>query len=176
MTEPRESGARARAAAAGRSGAAGAAVGYNTPTRVLALDVGHKRIGLALSDPSRSLAQPAPALTGRRRERAMDILAALCQTEGIAEIVVGLPLTLHGEIGPQAEQTLRFVQALQRAVSVPVRTWDERFSSEAAREILREQGVPAGQWPERIDSIAAAVILQWYLDAERAKRPAEPPA
>ena len=134
---------------------------------MLGLDVGHRRIGVAISDPSGALAQPAPPLQGRARGRALALLAARCQEENVREIVVGLPYTLHGEIGPQAQQIVKFVQALQRVVPVPVRTWDERFSTDTAREILRDQGVPPARWRDRIDSIAAAVMLQSYLDSGR---------
>ena len=142
--------------------------------RVLGLDVGHRRIGVAISDPTGALAQPAPPLQGRARGRALALLATRCQEENLREIVVGLPYTLHGEIGPQAQQIVKFVQALQRVVPVPVRTWDERFSTDTAREILRDQGVPPDRWRDRIDSIAAAVMLQSYLDASRGSRVPRP--
>ena len=138
--------------------------------RVLGLDVGHRRIGVAVGDPTGTLAQPAPPIQGRARGRALALLAARCREEEIREIVVGLPYTLLGELGPQAQQTLKFVEALRRAVPVPVRTWDERFSTETARDILRAQGVPPGQWRDGIDSVAAAVMLQSYLDATRDSR------
>lgn len=141
-------------------------------TRFLGLDVGQRRIGVAVSDPTGVLATPAGPLQGRQRSKALTVIAARCTEAGIGTIVVGLPYTLDGRIGPQAEQTLKFVAALRRTTAVPVITWDERFSTDRAREILRDQGVPAAAWPNRIDSIAAAVMLQSYLDARRAGAPA----
>lgn len=133
-------------------------------SRILGLDVGHRRIGVAVSDPSGTLATPLPPIQGRQRSNALQVLAERCRVAGIREVVVGLPYTLRGEIGPQAQTTLKFVAALRRTVPVPVRTWDESFSTETARELLRAQGVPSAQWPQRLDSAAAAVMLQSYLD------------
>ncbi len=136
-------------------------------TRVLGLDVGDRRIGLAISDRDGSLATPYNALGRRGLERDIAAILKLVQEEEIGTIVVGEPLSLDGSVGPQAKRTLAFYEALRAASPVPVDTWDERFSTVEAERLLREAGVAPSRNRARLDAAAAAVILQGYLDAHR---------
>ncbi len=136
--------------------------------RALCLDVGERRIGLAISDPGGRLATPYSAI--RRRDQQRDIAAVLkiAREEEITLIVVGMPWSLDGSVGPQAERTLAFCRALEASSHVPVEVWDERYSSVEAEHRLIEAGVSPSRNRGRVDASAAAVILQAYLDARRA--------
>ena len=132
--------------------------------RVMGLDVGDRRIGVALSDPSGFLASPVTTVerTGGKRDVATVITLA---TEHEAElIVVGLPRLLSGEIGEQARKTMQFAEKLSQQTRIPVVLWDERFSSATADELMGQAGRSAAERRARIDAAAAAVILQSYLD------------
>ncbi len=136
--------------------------------RVLALDVGQRRIGVAVSDPSGMLARPLTVVRRVRQVQDLQAIVALQQREGAERVLVGLPLTLSGEVGPQAEWTLRFVDALKAALGdVPVETWDERYTTVDASTSLRAQGVKAKDQRSTIDMVAAAVLLQSYLDQRK---------
>jgi|TARA_B100001971_G_C17882991_1_gene379055 putative Holliday junction resolvase len=130
--------------------------------------VGERRIGLAISDPGGRLATPYSAI--RRRDQQRDIAAVLkiAREEEITLIVVGMPWSLDGSVGPQAERTLAFCRALEASSHVPVEVWDERYSSVEAEHRLIEAGVSPSRNRGRVDASAAAVILQAYLDARRA--------
>ena len=132
--------------------------------RHLGLDVGDRRIGVALSDETGTLAS---ALTTLRRvgpSRDAAAVAELAARHGVAGVVVGLPLNMDGTRGPQADKVLAFVDALRARLGVPVVPQDERLTTVEAEERLREAGLG---WKERkrvVDQAAAAVILQEYLD------------
>src|SRR5512143_1989768 len=102
------------------------------PGRVMALDVGGRRIGVALSDATRVLASPLTTLRAEPRARVVAEIAALVAQHAVAEMVVGLPLTLSGEIGPQAQLVQAFAEELRAALAVPIHLFDERLTSVAA--------------------------------------------
>jgi putative Holliday junction resolvase len=136
--------------------------------RVIALDVGERRIGVAVSDPTGTLATPHSVI--HRRSKAQDFatvarLAAELQAE---RVVVGLPLSLSGDVGPQARRVMRYAQALAQALPVPVELYDERYSTVTADELLAEGGRKRHRTP--IDAAAAAVILQEYLADSKSQR------
>ena len=135
--------------------------------RVLGLDVGDKRIGLAISGGAGLLATPYSTIERRNQQRAIAAILEIVQAEEVGQIVVGMPLSLDGSVGSQAKRTLVFCEALESASPVPVATWDERFSSVEAERLLRQAGVPPSRNRARLDASAAAVILQGYLDARR---------
>lgn len=139
-------------------------------TRLLGLDVGERRIGLAISDRDGSLATPYTAIERRGLERDIAALLKLVRQEEVGRIVVGIPFALDGSLGPQAQLIMAFHQALQVSSPVPVETWDERFSTVEAERLLREAGVSPSRHKGRLDASAAAVILQGYLDFHRQKR------
>jgi putative Holliday junction resolvase len=138
--------------------------------RYLALDVGERRIGVALSDETATLATGLDTLE-RGGGREVQAVAELVRVHDAAEVVVGLPLNMDGSAGPQAEKVRSFVEALKRRVAVPVVERDERLTTVEAHEILRKSGVG---WRERgalIDKVSAVVILQEYLDLKKAGGP-----
>ena len=132
--------------------------------RLLALDVGEKRVGVAVCDETQTLARPL--LTLRRASKKEDFarLNTICREQQIEKIIVGLPKTLRNEEGPQARRVRRYADELQAALNLPIDFWDERFSSVDAEERLAAASRKARVKGE-IDSAAAAIILQEYLDA-----------
>jgi putative Holliday junction resolvase len=140
--------------------------------RLLGLDVGEKRIGVALSDPSGLLAFPLSILQCQEEGRDMDEVARLVAENSACGVVVGLPCSLSGETGPQAERVLTFVATLKERVAVPVYTYDERFSTVVAQRRTQDVGKGGrgkGKRPvkKHLDADAAAIILQGYLDRQR---------
>lgn len=137
--------------------------------RVLALDVGERRVGIAISDPTGALARPLQALARSSREANFAAIAAIVAEHGVGLVVVGLPLSLDGTEGPQARRITGYVDRLADHLSVPVVLWDERFTTAEAEEILRQSRSEKKRRRARasgeLDAIAAAVILQSYLDS-----------
>ena len=124
--------------------------------RVLALDYGSARIGCAVSDATGTLATPIDAI----EPPAVSHVAALVEERGVEQVVVGMPVSLSGEEGPQAEVTRTFCSELSAALDVPVETWDERFTTRMAAQTRRDTGAGSAE-----DSIAAAHLLETYLAA-----------
>jgi len=123
--------------------------------KVLALDYGSARTGVAVSDPTGTLARPVGVVERASTESGLAELARLARDEDAERIVVGLPLTLRGTRGEQVAETERFVEALRGAVDVPVELFDERFTTDLARQT-------PGAAPE--DALAAAHLLSTYLE------------
>ncbi len=125
--------------------------------RILGLDVGTKRVGIAISDPDEILAS---SLLVAEREKAIERIAELSLEYQVAEIVCGLPLKMDGQIGSQAEDVLAFVDKLKERLNLPIATLDERLSTKQVERILgsgkKHRGI--------IDKLAAQVILQTFLD------------
>jgi putative Holliday junction resolvase len=144
--------------------------------RFLGLDVGERRIGVAISDPNGQVAVPLRTLQAGTQETAVQAIAALVAEEGVEGVVVGLPLRLDGSVGQQAESVQEFVRLLLPAVNVSVTLWDERLSTVQAEQLLRRESrsTPTGRRASRKsskaeqDSLAAAIILQGYLDSRPA--------
>ena len=136
---------------------------------MLAVDWGTVRLGLALSDPTRLIAQPLATLKRRAGHRVpiADILDLIARHE-VALVVVGLPLEPDGGEGAAAAEARALGEALARRASVPVTYWDERLSTAAALRSARTAGVRDRDSRERIDQMAAVAILQHFLDARRA--------
>lgn len=138
--------------------------------RVLAIDYGDRRIGLAVSDPTRTVAQPLATLKKRSGKRApMSRLIEIADEHDVDTIVVGLPLEESGREGPQAARTREFGEALRRRTGRAIEYRDERFTSARARREIGRLDLPAAarREKERVDAMAAVFILQSYLD-ERA--------
>ena len=136
--------------------------------RALALDLGTRRIGVAISDDGETIASPIETIT-RSRDHDTDhrAVAALVEEWGAGIVVVGLPLSLDGSNGPAATAALAEVEELRSALSVPVETHDERFTTVTADHHLREQGVRGKRRTAVIDQAAAAVMLQSWLEQRR---------
>lgn len=141
--------------------------------RVLALDVGDRRIGVAVSDPLGILAQSVGVVEYPSIAKAVVAVVDLVREWEAVTIVVGHPRSMDGTVGQQAREVEAFVAKLERAVQrssrrgVPIVLWDERLSTVSAARYLREQGLNARAQRSRIDAAAAAVILQDYLDSLR---------
>ncbi|MFH1485675.1 MAG: Holliday junction resolvase RuvX [Chloroflexota bacterium] len=135
--------------------------------RVLGLDIGERRIGVALSDPEGIIAGRLTTISCCQTDQDMAAIFELARENDAGLIVVGLPLSLDGSCGPQAQKVLAFVDILRQSSPVPIETWDERLSTVAADRIMGEMGVKRGKRKERRDSMAAAIILQEHLDAMR---------
>lgn len=131
--------------------------------RILSLDVGEKKIGVAVSDELGITAQGLGVI--ERQNRRQDFSRILCYAEeyGVKEIVVGLPRNMDGTIGPQAREILSFREKLSRIVSVPVTTWDERLTTVAANRTLLEADLRRSKRKKVIDKLAAVFILEGYL-------------
>ena len=132
--------------------------------RLLALDIGEKRVGVAISDETRTLARPLLTITRASKKEDFARLATVCREQQIEKIIAGLPKTLRNEEGPQARRVRRYADELHAALGLPIDFWDERFSSVDAEERLAASSRKPRQKGE-IDSAAAAIILQDYLDA-----------
>jgi putative Holliday junction resolvase len=139
--------------------------------RVLAIDVGQRRVGLAISDPTRTLARPLTTLTvepGQALDRVAHEIAQLAaEDDGISEIVVGMPVRLDGSPSEQTARVAGFVAALQTRIAIPIRLADERLTSREAESRL---AVKERDWRKRkktLDAAAAAIFLQEYLDDDK---------
>lgn len=135
--------------------------------RMLGLDVGERRIGVAVCDEEERLAFPLTVIERRGTARDFAEIDRLLKQERAGLLVVGLPLSLDGSIGPQARLVQEFVQRLAQQADVPVETWDERLSSVEAERHLLAMAESRERRRQRRDAVAAAIILQSYLDSRR---------
>ena len=138
--------------------------------RVLALDVGQKRIGVALCDPDGLLAFPLATIDRTAEFEDIDAILGLASKNEVGAILVGLPVSLSGRLGPQARQVVRFTKVLSARAEVTVSTLDERYSTVEAERLMREAGARPSKARARVDAAAAAVILQSYLDSVKGAR------
>ena len=135
--------------------------------RIMALDVGEARIGVAISDPEGIIAAPLTVIPAEDTNAALDDIVHLVSKNGIKRIVVGMPRSLSGELGAQARFTKGFIRQLMPRCNIPIDTWDERFSTIAANNVLRQGKSSRKERKERRDAVAAALILQAYLERQR---------
>jgi putative Holliday junction resolvase len=133
--------------------------------RVLGVDFGGKRIGLALSDEGGTIAQPLKYIDGGGIAVVSREVARIGDERKVGKIVVGVPLRLDGTASEQTERTLAFIAELQRATTLPVLKWDERLTSVQAERVLLEGNVRRSKRKQNIDKLAAQIMLQSYLDA-----------
>jgi putative Holliday junction resolvase len=132
--------------------------------RILALDHGTKRIGLALSDESQTIAQPIGFFSPKPMADFLAHIRKIITDKGVVEIIIGMPRNMDGSYGPSAEKVERFVGILQKEIAAPIKTWDERLTSVQANRALGDAGVRSGDRKEKTDAVAAAILLQSYLD------------
>jgi putative Holliday junction resolvase len=132
-------------------------------SRVLGIDFGEKRLGLALSDESRTLASPLAVYERKDLQSDLRFLRDLILRYQITEIVLGLPLNMDGSLGPKAQQVLDFKRALEESLKLPVHTFDERFTTAEAERTLLEANMSRRQRKAKRDALAAVLILQGYL-------------
>lgn len=133
---------------------------------VLGLDVGNKRIGVAVSDESRLLATPNTTIIRTELSKDIDSILEVISQKLVKEIVVGFPLSLSGKVGIQARNVSLFIDSLSSYTSIPIKTVDERYSTVEAEKRLKEIGVKPSENRSRVDALAAAIILQSYLDSD----------
>jgi putative holliday junction resolvase len=132
--------------------------------RSMGLDIGDKKIGVSLSDPSRTLASPLTTIIRNSDEQAIADIIKLVVKHGVEQIIVGLPYSLSGEIGKQARKVLEFKDKIAGAIVAEIIMQDERLSSVSANQRLREAGKKGNKLKSEMDSAAATIILQQYLD------------
>lgn len=138
------------------------------PPRYLALDIGTKRIGVAVSDELGLTAQPVLTLERRRNPREdLRSLARLCRRYAVSGIVVGNPLTLDGQISSQTEKVHTFATELGELSGLPIHLWDERLTTHEAHQLLYESGKARQQHRRVVDQVAATIILKSFLDDRR---------
>lgn len=136
-------------------------------TKLLALDLGEKRIGVALSDTLKIVAQPFDVFPRTSRKADFAYVQAIVAREHVSQIVVGLPLTMSGEEGTMAQWARDYGTELGEALGIPVIFWDESLTSMQAERSMREYGMNRKQMKKKVDAVAAALILQSYLESLR---------
>jgi len=138
-------------------------------SRILALDPGSRRIGLAVSDPTGTLARPLPPVDRSGGRSWADAVAELSGQLEVVGIVLGLPRNMDGSEGKAAADARQMAETLRSRVDVPVSLWDERLTTVAAERMFRESGVNTRRARKHVDGVAAVLILQGYLDHRKKK-------
>jgi len=133
--------------------------------RLLGIDFGTRRIGLAICDPDRKIASPLATFERRESATDADYFRTIVETESIGEIIVGLPVHTDGREGIKAAEAREFGSWLQKITNRPVRFWDERFTTVQAESALWEAGLTHKRRKDRRDRVAAQMMLQSYLEA-----------
>ena len=145
------------------------------PRRILAVDYGRKRIGLAISDELLLTAQPLLVLNRANRREDLRRLRDICRKEGVARILVGHPLHITGEAGEMAAEAARFAARLRKELGIEVDLVDERLTSWEAAQVVAESGLSARRKASSLDDVAAAIFLRDYLERHRSSlQPAAP--
>ncbi len=138
--------------------------------RILAVDPGSRRVGLAISDPTGTIASPLTVVQAEPDDGLADRLAGLAREQEAERIVVGLPRNMDGTRGPAAASAERLAARLRAATGLPVETFDERLTSVAAERSLVETGMKRDRRRKNVDQVAAALLLQAYLSRMRSKQ------
>lgn len=139
--------------------------------RILAIDPGTVRLGLALSDPSGTIAQPLGVVTRRSEAEDLELLTELVARHEVGCIVVGLPRTMGGRLEGAAQDAQAFGARVEKATGRPVAYWDERLTTVAAERYLIDQGKRRSKRRREVDRMAATLLLQGYLDYRRGRGP-----
>lgn len=137
--------------------------------RILAIDYGEKRIGLALSDPLGFTAQGLETILKVSKENFLQKITELCRERSVTEVIIGLPVNMNGTMGPKAKEILEIVPELQAKLEVPVKTWDERLTSREAGRLMIEEGLSRDKQKQNSDRLAATILLQNYLESRRSR-------
>lgn len=140
------------------------------PRRILALDVGSRTIGMAISDPLGITAQGLPTIRRKNKRTDFEELGRVIREHEISEIVVGNPLRMSGAMGVQAEKMAAFAEELRKRFALPVQLWDERLTTAEAQRVLRETDMSIRRRGQVVDQMAAVLILQSFLEARRVGR------
>ncbi|MBN1466768.1 Holliday junction resolvase RuvX [candidate division KSB1 bacterium] len=132
--------------------------------RIVGIDYGHKRIGLAMSDPFQMMASTLDTLANANRPHAIEEIATIVRENDVCAIVVGKPLHMSGDEGEMTNKVREFVGTLADKIDVPIFLWDERWTTMSAEKLLIETGRSPSRNRHRIDQVAAAYLLQSFLD------------
>jgi len=133
----------------------------------MALDIGSKRIGVAMSDELLLTAQGRETIRHTTADRDIVEIARLVKEEGVIEVILGLPLNMNGSQSANSKEVLEFAEALKASISVPVKTWDERLTTVGAEKALLEANMSRFKRKRLNDMVAAQLILQGYLDSRK---------
>ena len=133
--------------------------------RILGIDLGEKRVGFALSDPTQFLASPLTVVIVSSPQEAAKQTVKLCDEHKPEKVVVGLPINMDGSHGPATQKVKEFVALLEPKLKIPIATWDERLTTKSAHDVLIEAGTRREKRKEVVDKLAAQIMLQSYLDA-----------
>lgn len=144
-------------------------------SRVLGIDYGERRLGLAISDETRTIASGLEVYERRSLKEDLQHLREVVEREGAERVVLGLPLNLDGSLGPKAQEVLQFKEQLEEALSIPVELADERLTTQEAERVLLEADLSRRRRREVRDRLAAVLILQSYLDRQQpSQKPSQP--
>lgn len=132
--------------------------------RIMGVDYGQRRIGLALSDPTQTLSSSLMTITNKGINAVVAELRRIVTENSISAIVVGMPLNMNGSVGPRGEETIGFMNVINDRLQLPVIPWDERLTSVSAQQVLILSGKSPSRNKDKIDRIAAAILLQTFLD------------
>lgn len=135
--------------------------------RILGIDIGSKRIGVALSDELGIIAQGLPTLERTKDEDIVESLKDIVKTKDVKEVVVGLPINMNGSYGPQAKGAIAFTELLKEKLKIPIKLWDERMTTLEVEKVMIDGGVSRQKRKTKIDKLAAQVILQSYLNSTK---------
>jgi putative Holliday junction resolvase len=138
---------------------------FSIKGRILALDLGEKRIGVAVSDATRTIAQPLTFIPRTSREADFESIGQLVQEQQANMLLVGLPLMLDGSVGDKAAWVKDYSAELQKVLDLPLELWDESFTTVQAEASLKARGKKWRKTREQVDAVAASFILQSYLDS-----------
>jgi len=135
--------------------------------KIIAVDIGSKRIGIATSDPLGITAGGLKVLEETNLQKLAEEIIRLSKGEAAEEIVVGLPLNMNGSYGPQAKRAAEFAELLRKGINIPVKLWDERLTTIQAERAMIKADVSRKKRRKKIDKVAAQLILQSYLNSIR---------
>ena len=135
--------------------------------RILGIDFGEKRIGIAVSDPLGFTAQGLETILNTGPSKVMEALAKVCREYEVSEVVIGLPINMDGSFGPKAKEIMALIPRLEKGLNLPVKSWDERLSTKQAGRLMIEGGLSRERRKQESDRLAAVLILQSYLESRR---------
>ena len=135
--------------------------------RILAIDYGQKRIGLAVSDPLGLTAQGIETIPNLSKKQVMSALLKICEDNKVSEVVVGLPVNMNGSHGPKATEIMNLMPVMEKELNLPIKTWEERLTSRAAGRLMIEQGLSRERQKATSDRLAATLIWQMFLESRR---------
>jgi len=144
------------------------------PGRILAIDLGERRIGLAVSDPLGITAQGLPTLERRNQQQVLAHVRSLADRYEVSLVLVGNPINMNGTESRQSEKARAFASDLEQHLNLRTLLWDERLTTVEAQRVLDESGEPKHRQAEAVDRLAAVLLLQNYLDSQRCGTPSPP--